>query len=67
MNTNLKFEIKAKAFEIMTGLLAPGKDCPAACNGSDYGLREDCWKDWNNRYSKVVNAMILAFEKITEN
>ena len=60
MDANTKFEIKAKAFQIMTGILAPGKDYPAAVNQPDYDLREESWKDWNLRHGKVVNAMILA-------
>lgn len=60
-----RFEIKARAFQIMTGKMAPGKDVPAAlCRGDDYECREKLWKLWNEAYGKAVDAVISATQEI---
>ena len=62
LNANDRFEIEAKAFEIMTGMLAPGKDEPAA-SGMDRAIRIETWAEWRTFHNKIVNAMIRAVEE----
>lgn len=58
MNPSLNYEIQALAFYRMTGLLAPGKDAPAAGGPQDYDERNKAWIEWREKYG-VVNSQIL--------
>ena len=64
MNANTEFEIKAKAFEIMTGELAPGKDTPACgyagCETHSETLSK--WKQWNTDHREIISALLKATE-----
>lgn len=57
------FEIKAAAFHRMTGILAPGKDEPAACGGHDMGARIDAWDAWNTCHHAVIEAILWAVDR----
>jgi hypothetical protein len=64
MNANVLFEIKAEAFRIMTGMMAPGKDVGMA--GSEHTYEERCriWGDWIGNNYEVINAMLKAVDTI---
>lgn len=55
LTDNEKFEIKAGAFNRMTGIIAPGKD--SGCSLSRYE-REVAWDEWCEKYGDVFNAII---------
>ena len=54
MDANKKFEIKARIFYKMTGVIAPGKD---DMMGMDYKTRLTIWEDWNSKNIGILNAM----------
>lgn len=41
-----RYEARAAAFYRATGMMAPGKDQPAAMGGPSYEAREAAWLDW---------------------
>lgn len=65
MNANERFEIKARAFQLMTGMMAPGKDCPAAGGPINEAVRDETWHEWREFHAKIIAAMITAFEEIS--
>lgn len=53
-DANESFERKAAQFRYETGMLAPGKDQPAAMNNSPtYEERMEAWKKWLIKTKKV--------------
>lgn len=66
MNANTRYEIKARAFNLMTGHMAPGKDSPAAAGPTDYDERELAWLRWLDTNRHCIESMFQAFEEITE-
>lgn len=65
MNPNLKYEIKARAFFVATGYVAPGKDQPQGlpdCMG--IGRRQFFWDEWIAQNGKTINVMLKAFEEV---
>lgn len=64
LNANERFEIKARAFEKMRGMLAPGKDAGIICGGDLRKVREDEWYSWCDKYDVVIRHMLDAFEEI---
>lgn len=50
-----RFEIDAAAFYKETGMMAPGKDLPAAMGaGDDRRARHKAWGEWlERRYAKI--------------
>ena len=67
MNANTRYEITAKAFDLMTGLMAPGKDAPAALYPITPLERAEAWHSWKKDNQECIDAMITAFESVTEN
>jgi hypothetical protein len=63
MSPSLKFEIVARAFELMTGRLAPGKDYPSACGPINEAERNDTWIEWKDHHEKIIKAMLAAVEE----
>lgn len=66
MSTLQWYEIKARAFHRMTGMMAPGKDEPAASGGHPMGERMDAWDKWTTDHHDVIKAVLLAVEKEME-
>lgn len=62
MDANDRYEIKARAFQAMTGAMAPGKSCPPQMSNSDPDLRQALWDQWEIHHGRTVNAMLEAFE-----
>lgn len=58
-----KYEIKAKAFRLMTGYTAPGKDPPSGSYPPPYEERQKAWEKWLNDNRQCINAMLQAFER----
>jgi len=66
MTNNQKLEIEARAFEIITGRMAPFKDSPAAAGLTDHAERAEVWREWRQFYGIVIEAMEKAFEELEE-
>ena len=58
------YEIKAEAFRILTGNMAPGKDVAPAANGKSFDERFALWGNWMRENKDVTNAMIKAMERV---
>ena len=66
MNAGLRYELRARAFELMTGQLAPGKDAPAEVNGASMEEREQAWREWLEQHFACVEAMLKAVDELVE-
>lgn len=66
MDANTSFEIKAEAFRIMTGYMAPGKSQSPHCYHQE-DERWEAWKNWLAKYGECAVAMLTAFERIIPN
>ena len=60
MNSVAKYELKAEAFRLETGMLAPGKDSPAALNGPSFEEREAAWTAWQSKHGASFDLFIQA-------
>lgn len=58
-----RFEIRAEAFRMMTGHMAPGKDIAMSAGGDD-DAREAAWHKWWSSYALPVDAMLWAFDRV---
>lgn len=54
------YESKALTFYKMTGMLATGKDVPAAMYQDSFEARNEAWNKWLEEHGEVVNAAVLA-------
>ena len=66
MDSNERYEVKAEAFRMMTGQMAPGKDPPRASYSEPFEDRMVMWDKWVIQHDEVIRAMLLAFERIME-
>lgn len=66
MNANESFEKLAAEFRRDTGMLAPGKDQPAAFGGSpSQEEREDAWRVWcASRAVPVIDLMMALKDSL---
>ena len=64
LNSTEEYELKAEAFRVMTGHMAPGKDASAAGYPAPYEEREAAWAEWGTKHGEVVRAMLLALRVI---
>jgi hypothetical protein len=58
-----KYELRAEAFRVMTGYMAPGKDVSALANQVPYMERSAAWNEWMLRYRHCIDAMFFAIEQ----
>ena len=66
MNLDERYEVKAEAFRIMTGQMAPGKDPPSASYSKPFDERSAMWEQWRKQNGEITRAMEIAFERIME-
>lgn len=66
MDAYYRYEIKAEAFRIMTGHMAPGKDAPPQSYPAPYEEREKVWRQWLLDNEECINAMLLAVDRIID-
>ena len=64
MNVNTAYEIRAEAFRIMTGMMAPGKDPGMAGESASYEERCHVWGDWLLNNEDIITAMLKASEHV---
>ena len=64
LDTTTRFELKAEAFRIMTGHMAPGKDASPHSYPAPYEDRTAAFDQWNAIHGDCVGAMIRAFERV---
>lgn len=59
MDSKLRYKLKARAFEITTGLNAPGS------NVEDVALevREAVWRYWDTEHFNIIEALLVAVEE----
>ncbi len=66
MTGNEWFEVKAEAFYLQTGMMAPGKDMAAAAGLFDDLARSVAWVEWCGANVALLQAMKIAFERVME-
>ena len=59
-----EYEIKAEAFRICTGHMAPGKDPASASSPAPFEERSAAWDAWMNENGRVVRAMLLDMARV---
>lgn len=64
LNDMEAFELRAEAFRIMTGNMAPGKSASPDSYPAPYEEREAEFSAWINKYGAVVHAMTVAAGRI---
>ena len=67
MNANEQFEYMAELFYKKTGLMAPGKDSPAALGVTDREERQDAWKVWVNEFYRELFELHKSNANCVEN
>lgn len=65
MESNLSYEIKAEAFRIMTGHMAPGKDPSPHSYPAPLEVRSRAFEEWITEHDQIIQAMILATDRMT--
>ncbi len=66
MDSYISYEIKAEAFRIMTGYMAPGKDAASASYPAPIAEREAAWTKWLTENSECIKAMLSAADNFIE-
>ena len=66
MDSNERYEVKAEAFRMMTGQMAPGKDPPRGSYSIPLEERSAMWDNWKCQHGEIIRAMEIAFERIME-
>ena len=61
-----RYEVKAEAFRICTGHMAPGKDPAAMSYPKPFEDRAKAWDEWHAAHALPIAAMLTAFERIME-
>lgn len=64
LNEIEEYELKAEAFKIMTGYLAPGKDAAMIGGGVPYEERVAAWEKWIAVNGATARAFITALRVI---
>jgi hypothetical protein len=64
LGPNERYEIKAEAFRIITGHMAPGKDASPHSYPASYEERSDAWGKFWSTNIPIAEAMIKAFERV---
>jgi len=64
MNANESYEVKAEAFRMMSGQMAPGKDPPRGSYSEPLEKRFVLWNNWRSQHAEIIRAMEIAFERI---
>lgn len=64
MDNLTKYEFIAEAFRIDTGMMAPGKDVPAALSSDDFHQRMSAWTKWRRDNQGIIRAFELSANHI---
>lgn len=64
LNVAQAFELRAEAFRIMTGHMAPGKSASHYSQPAPEDVRTAAFNEWLNKYGTVVQAMTVAAGRI---
>ncbi len=67
MDANEQFEYMAELFYKKTGLMAPGKDSPAAFGVTDREERQEAWKVWVNEFYRELFELHKSNANCVEN
>ena len=60
------FEVRAEAFRLMTGHMAPGKDAAPGSYPADIDVRNEAHEAWWLKHGACVRAVMKAVENIVE-
>lgn len=66
LTDNERYEVKAEAFRIMTGHMAPGKDAAAASYPEPYEVRRAAFDAWWAQHAEAVRATLIAAERMVD-
>ena len=66
MDSYTSYEIKAEAFRLMTGHMAPGKDPAAASYPASFEERSEIWDAWLESNGECVIAMLKAADNFID-
>ena len=66
LDSYYRYEIKAQAFQRMTGHMAPGKDAPSASYPAPSEERQKLWAEWVAENDKCIEAMLFSFERVID-
>ena len=61
-----RFEVKAEAFRLMTGHMAPGKDASPHSYPAPLQERAAAWDSWEATHAPVLRAMMMAVERVID-
>ena len=64
MNSNAIYEVKAEAFRLMTGHMAPGKDPSPESYPDTFERRSAAWDKWHAEHNEIIVAMVRALHRI---
>jgi len=59
-----EFEIKAEAFRLMTGHMAPGKDPAIESYAATFEVRAEEFERWLKENGECARAMLIAVRRI---
>jgi len=62
----LIYEIKAEAFRIFTGHMAPGKDPSSATYPAPFEQRAAAWETWHEGHAQIISAFTTAIRRMLE-
>ncbi|MCP3704934.1 MAG: hypothetical protein GY954_18640 [Alteromonas sp.] len=66
MNSIEEYEVRAEAFRLMTGHMAPGKDAAPESYPAPFEERSEAYKEWAEDNAECVRAMMLAFKHVMD-
>ena len=64
LTTHQSYEVKAMAYEKMTGKMAPGKDAPPGMLTEPMETRISKWWNWNEEHHEVIDAILYSVEEL---
>jgi len=64
MDSNTSYELKAAAFQFMTGHMAPGKDAASGSYPASFEERSKAWDEWIKENSNFIKAMLYAVDLV---
>lgn len=63
MDANEQFELVARIFQLMTGLMAPGKDVPPGYSTVPEEMRNETFIEWREHFQPFIHAMLQAVDE----
>ena len=64
MDNYTSYEIRAEAFRLMTGHMAPGKDAAPESYPEPFEVRSAAWEEWSKQHDEVIRSVLVAVEHV---